>query len=1321
MFKVSHRSSFEANSPSGDESDDNISLTSTASGHDSDEEFEVENILAEQLSNGVMWYLVEWTGFPLHQSTWEPEINLGDDLKAIWEENKAKNASGELELFDIQKFYDACDKADNEKAERHHRRNAKRAKLGLLAEVYSQRKEDIAPDASRISLTALRTGLSTSRRSSAASILSPSPIPLTPQHENHNHMERGMSPVSATAGLDGAPPKKKRKSVRFFVEDDDDFRVMVQEPEPMDLDSLVQQSPQAIAAPRRPSLETSRINTTPQATQNSDKQLLLGGSSVKVTFNGLPRESPGQGSWQWLADFMGKETLEFRHTCFAQTASYKLLSLVQPALAGGTITSKKDDSAVEHVAEYLTGGLLALYYGQAGLNVLVYPRKCDEWRRFILGPEPVSPSESALGYYIFASPQDPTLFLPPPEPLSESALRIGDPTTKVKSEQEVAARDLIMKRLFHFDYDKLLPGVSGPLPADNFFLAVPKTRGSTGQALYHWLRSCNPQCQIFTSQHAGGWDAFRARVEAIPGVVIIHETLMWTLRRFPGLSKDLITRNDEYWCISEPVHGLPLYPSMSIAEYPVPPGNMQLTRLFPYRTAILLTPSFLVSEPRRALEFFKWFSKWVGNYHYRLVTAHNIHEYLLELAEERDQAGKDLRNYPGDIEPELDAERNGLTEEDRKCRYIVASMAADMHLSRELTAGAFAHEEDNSSLVYADPFIDPNDEQSLVNWFGWWTTLRADQFRKFHVIGSSQSIKFPGSRRGERRVRIPKYTDVTLNNPDAVLEVLQERNDQADATEIKETGKDLAQEPIQEERVSLSDGPWAFRSDLIRTEDRNLFAQYLHSINPPEGKSLYKLYMFPVSWKDLDMAEHFDDFQAKFHRIQDWFKFALPFGSLNTYAGFFYTITEEYDSDSPPPKKPLQRHPWFVIYRPVNPHRRPFGRCEVIIWDPAAKMRYANKKAIAEKDLTFMQRQVIQHIREHGEEKNHGTWLDQAWIAGWDWPADCDSPNPIDVTLLFLRKVLKNLRDYLPAPEAIMQSKGYRRIALDNSGDAQYANKVTESPTTMSGKFDSPLFVSQENNTPMDLDSLPKPPKTTTTTTIITTSPALTTASLSTDNHDLSSPPPQTPASSSTRPGATPIFTDVLNWGLPFRSECVNHLHEEARLAKARADPARGEPKDMVYRYMPTLEWYREQKAEGNPSISPKVHYHILLPRTFSSLDVFGPLKILQALSRQTHLTLSLLSRTLVPVSTAPISAAINLYNLPFFSVVVSTHTYADNPPLDVLIVPRSLASRSPDLGPETEYMRRVFSGLRYLVTICTDAGIAAQAGVLDGRMVTTN
>ncbi|KAK3297733.1 class I glutamine amidotransferase-like protein [Chaetomium fimeti] len=136
---------------------------------------------------------------------------------------------------------------------------------------------------------------------------------------------------------------------------------------------------------------------------------------------------------------------------------------------------------------------------------------------------------------------------------------------------------------------------------------------------------------------------------------------------------------------------------------------------------------------------------------------------------------------------------------------------------------------------------------------------------------------------------------------------------------------------------------------------------------------------------------------------------------------------------------------------------------------------------------------------------------------------------------------------------------------------------------------------------------------------------------------------------------------------------------------------------------------------------NPPRRIGFMLPRAFDIIDVFGPLEVLQAVSRKTHLEMFMLGRTLDPVTTEPVSASMNQFNSSFYPTFNPTHTYADNPPIDVLVVPGGAAARSPDLGPEIEYIKKVFPSLQYLITICTGAGIAAQSGVLDGHRATTN
>ena len=123
----------------------------------------------------------------------------------------------------------------------------------------------------------------------------------------------------------------------------------------------------------------------------------------------------------------------------------------------------------------------------------------------------------------------------------------------------------------------------------------------------------------------------------------------------------------------------------------------------------------------------------------------------------------------------------------------------------------------------------------------------------------------------------------------------------------------------------------------------------------------------------------------------------------------------------------------------------------------------------------------------------------------------------------------------------------------------------------------------------------------------------------------------------------------------------------------------------------------------------------------FQALDVFGPLDVLNMLSRDFYMDLVILAGDARPVSTRPSIQRFNPQNSTFAETVLPTHLYGETPPLDVLIVPGGPGTRAPDLNNTLDFIADVYPSLKYLIAICTGVGLVSRTGVLDGKHATTN
>ncbi|KAH7125934.1 DJ-1/PfpI family protein [Dactylonectria macrodidyma] len=132
------------------------------------------------------------------------------------------------------------------------------------------------------------------------------------------------------------------------------------------------------------------------------------------------------------------------------------------------------------------------------------------------------------------------------------------------------------------------------------------------------------------------------------------------------------------------------------------------------------------------------------------------------------------------------------------------------------------------------------------------------------------------------------------------------------------------------------------------------------------------------------------------------------------------------------------------------------------------------------------------------------------------------------------------------------------------------------------------------------------------------------------------------------------------------------------------------------------------------------VNFGVVVFPAFQALDVFGPLDALNILSRSNKMNLYTIADTIEPVSTKLIGDDAPQES-DFGQRILPTHTFETAPPLDVLIVPGGQGTRAPSVTPIIEYIKAIYPSLQYLITVCTGSGLAARAGVLDGKRATTN
>ena len=71
---------------------------------------------------------------------------------------------------------------------------------------------------------------------------------------------------------------------------------------------------------------------------------------------------------------------------------------------------------------------------------------------------------------------------------------------------------------------------------------------------------------------------------------------------------------------------------------------------------------------------------------------------------------------------------------------------------------------------------------------------------------------------------------------------------------------------------------------------------------------------------------------------------------------------------------------------------------------------------------------------------------------------------------------------------------------------------------------------------------------------------------------------------------------------------------------------------------------------------------------------------------------------------------------------VIPDHTFADAPPLDVVLVPGGIGTRREEDNPAMlEYLRRVAAGAKWVTSVCTGSALLAASGLARGKRITSH
>ncbi|KAG6032359.1 hypothetical protein E4U41_007234 [Claviceps citrina] len=802
-----------------------------------------------------------------------------------------------------------------------------------------------------------------------------------------------QSPLSEPSG-----PKKKR--VRW-AEDLEDER-----PEPMeDLESLFvsdgEDCPKGKKTiPLSPSkgdkwvASTSssspgKVMPTPMlVSENTSKICQFGPTpeiSVRLCFSGWTTddESP------WSRHLQKQPNLLFSHLCTmpdlrSQTAHGKLEDVT--VCQGNIEADDESKPFLQSLAKRLQVGQLVVVCFLGGISIAVHVLETSAAGDAPSSDIPSTGEPIQLHYFIFV----------PDPPVSELMLAPLPPFAK--QERGLGAYQFFLGDTF----EKLFRNGTTKGTRQNFFLVFPQTSYQEAVMLSQWLRASDSSCTIRTSLIPGQWSEFILLDE---GTVILHEDAIWAIRSIPHLGSILHGHIGKmiFWIFSRSSlqsTGNELTPA---------PTDYRLHHILRSGIVVLVTPSFLVSQPEQAYNFFKFFCKAYTSRSSifragRLAVVADIPGWLAELAFEK-------------AEEPSPFSKSGISA--RKRAKASEALRKSFGLLRKLIEET--EDDVDSPFIYAPDILDGNDEQSLVNWFGSWTVCHNRQFRKLFVLGSSNQSET----RLSRNLRPVQFAPLGENDgSEGRMGPLQPRDTfDSDVARIRETLMDI-------ERGFRTNPIVLYKFPVIQ-----------------KGPAMASQQMGPDTMGQDDYARWFTFFAAPFFgRLQQIKTKGYVPVHKNTFVGFFFTTGYDQPANRPTDPHQMTWSPWIAIYRPSDIQLRPWRSMDLLIWDPNPVTTVPESEDAYEEDLSGPQRQLLHVIGEKTRDTEGALPLGQVWLGPVGNYQGQGRGSDLDRALCWVEELSSSFKQWLPIAKSSLGNRGWKPVSPGSRPASNVAAKTSSLP-----------------------------------------------------------------------------------------------------------------------------------------------------------------------------------------------------------------------------------------------------------------------------------